>query len=85
MKTVEQGEDFLRELGFQQVRIRHHGDLARIEVLSSEIRRFLDSNVLEKAVKKIKNLGYKYITLDLQGYRTGSMNEVLKISAKEIP
>lgn len=85
LKTVEQGEDFLRELGFQQVRIRHHGDLARIEVLSSEISRFLDSNVLEKAVKKIKNLGYKYITLDLQGYRTGSMNEVLKTSAKEIP
>lgn len=85
LKTVEQGEDFLMELGFQQVRIRHHGDLARIEVLSSEIHRFFDSNVLEKAVKKIKNLGYKYITLDLQGYRTGSMNEVLKASAKEIP
>lgn len=85
LKTVEQGEDFLRELGFQQVRMRHHGDLARIEVLSSEISRFLDSHVLEKAVKKIKSLGYKYVTLDLQGYRTGSMNEVLKTSAKEIP
>ncbi|MFB0517860.1 MAG: ATP-dependent sacrificial sulfur transferase LarE [Acidobacteriota bacterium] len=85
LKAVGQGEDFLRELGFQQVRLRHHGDLARIEVLSSEIPRFLDSNVVGKVIKKLKSLGYKYIALDLQGYRTGSMNEVLKTSAKEVP
>lgn len=85
LKAVNQGEDFLRKLGFQQVRVRHHGDVARIEVLSSEIPRFLASLVVEKVVKKLKSLGYKYITLDLQGYRTGSMNEVLKTSSKEIP
>ncbi len=84
LKAVGQGENFLRELGFQQVRLRHHGDLARIEVLSSEIRRFLDDNVIEKVIKELKSLGFKYITLDLQGYRTGSMNEVLKTSVKEV-
>jgi len=84
LKAVSQGEDFLRELGFRQVRIRHHGEVARIEVLPSEIPHLLASDMIERVVKKLKSLGFKYITLDLQGYRTGSMNEVLDSSTIEV-
>ena len=84
LRAISQGEDFLRQLGFRQVRVRHHGEVARIEVLPSEIPRFLDSDVAERVVKKLKSLGYKYITLDLQGYRTGSMNELLDSSTKDV-
>ena len=84
LRAVSQGEDFLRELGFRQVRVRHHGEVARIEVLPSEIPHLLASDVAEKVVKRLKSLGFKYITLDLQGYRTGSMNEVLDSSTKEV-
>ena len=85
LEAVSQGEDFLRKLGFRQVRVRHHGEVARIELLPSEIPRLLAPGVVERVVKRLKSLGYKYITLDLQGYRTGSMNEVLDSSSREIP
>jgi len=77
LQLVEKAEEHLRSLGFGQVRVRYHGDLARIEVEPSEIHRLLDSNFREKVVRGLKEAGFTYITLDLQGYRTGAMNETL--------
>lgn len=72
---LEQAEDFLFALGFWQVRVRHHGEIARIEVLPEEIGRLIEHR--EEIAGKLKEVGFKYVTLDLEGYRTGSMNEVL--------
>ncbi len=77
LRMVGEAEDFLIGLGFKQVRVRHYGDLARIEIYPEEMKRLIDEALREEVVKRLKALGYKFITLDLQGYRTGSMNEVL--------
>ncbi len=76
---VEQGEARLRELGFQQVRLRHHGELARVEVEPSELPRALDPQMAQRMVAALKPLGFKWVSLDLEGYRSGSLNEVLLI------
>lgn len=73
LRRVNEAEDFLREIGFSQVRVRHYDGLARIEVAKEEISRLLKANNA-KIIHKFKKLGYNYITLDLQGYRIGSMN-----------
>ncbi len=75
---VGKAEDSLRRLGFSQLRVRHHGDIARIEVPAGEIPRVLADPVRQRIVSRFKNLGYVYVTLDLEGYRTGSLNEPLK-------
>jgi uncharacterized protein len=75
---VARGEDLLRGLGFRLFRLRYHGDTARIEVEEGSIRLFLDEGVRKKTVDGLKALGFVYVTLDLQGYRAGSMNEVLE-------
>lgn len=80
LKMVESGERLLSDLGFSHCRLRHHGDIARIEISPAELVRFVQSAHRETIVRSIKSLGYKYVTLDLEGYRTGSMNEVLKIT-----
>ena len=77
LKMVDEAEDFLFGLGFRQVRVRHYQDLARIEILTEEMGRLMDERVREAVVKRLKEIGYRYITLDLQGFRSGSMNEVL--------
>lgn len=77
LTQVGQAEEFLRERGMRTLRVRHHGDIARIEVGEEEIRRFSDPTFRRDVVKQLRELGYLYVTLDLQGYRTGSMNEVL--------
>ncbi len=77
LKRVDQAEAFLFGLGFKQVRVRHYGNLARIEVLAEEMGRLMDGSLREEVVNHLKGLGYRYITLDLQGFRSGSMNEVL--------
>jgi uncharacterized protein len=77
LKQVEKAEEHLRSLGFGQLRVRYHGDLARVEVEPSEIPRLLDSDLREEAVRGLKEAGFVYVTLDLQGYRTGAMNETL--------
>jgi len=74
---VGKAEKLLRDMGIGQIRVRHHGHIARIEVPRGEINRLLSDSFREKLVDKLKELGYTYITLDLEGYRTGSMNEVL--------
>jgi pyridinium-3,5-biscarboxylic acid mononucleotide sulfurtransferase len=75
---IERGEAFLKGLGFKQVRLRHHNDIARIEMEEQEIAILLDDGNRRKVVDTLKKLGYKYISLDLQGFRSGSLNEVLK-------
>jgi len=71
---IEQGEDYLRELGFRQFRVRDHGGLARIEIAPEEMERILSTNLLQKLSPEFKRLGFQFVTLDCEGYRTGSMN-----------
>ncbi len=75
---VERGEDFLRELGFKEFRVRVHGELARLEIAPAEMERALDLKITEILAEKFRQLGFKYVTLDLHGFRSGAMNEVLK-------
>jgi uncharacterized protein len=78
LEQVGLAEDVLREAGFGQFRVRHHGTVARIEVAPDEISRLHDAVLARQIVGALKKLGYKYVTLDLEGYRTGSMNETLE-------
>ena len=80
LSKVERGEALLREMGFCQMRVRHHGPIARIELAPEEINRALVPDVRAHLVSSFKELGYTFVTVDLQGYRTGSMNESLKTS-----
>lgn len=77
LRMVNEAEEFLIGLGFKQVRVRHYQHLARIEIFKEEIGRILDEALREKIVQGLKKIGYHYVTLDLQGFRSGSMNEVL--------
>ena len=77
LKRVAEAEDFLFGLGFKQVRVRHYGSLARIEILEEEMGLLMECPLRESVVKQLKGMGYNYVTLDLQGFRSGSMNEVL--------
>ena len=81
LSQVEQAEAALHALGFPQVRVRHHGDLARIEIAYRDLPRALNLTVLEAITAAIKPLGFLYVTIDTQGYRSGSMNDVLPASA----
>ncbi|MEO6981532.1 MAG: ATP-dependent sacrificial sulfur transferase LarE [Edaphobacter sp.] len=81
LSQVEQAEAALHTLGFHQVRVRHHGDLARIEISRTELPRALTLETLDAITAALRPLGFLYITLDTQGYRTGSMNEVLPATA----
>ena len=83
LEQVEAAEQFLREKGFRQLRVRHHDHTARIEIERSEFDRFLDEGLIAEIVAEFKRIGYKYVALDLEGYRTGSMNEVLPLSKNE--
>jgi uncharacterized protein len=76
LDRVNKGEAFLRKLGFKQVRLRHYNGLCRIEVDKTDIARLLTKR--KPVVDKLKKLGYNYVTVDLEGYRTGSLNEVIK-------
>jgi len=78
LRQVQKSEDFLRGLGFRQLRVRYHGPLARIEVPPEELARFLEKKTRAAAVRFLKEAGFTYVTLDLQGYRTGAMNEALE-------
>ncbi len=77
LRMVDEVEGFLYDEGFRNIRARHHNNTVKIEVSSDEIKKFLDNECRERIVKKIKDIGYIYVTLDLEGYRQGSMNEVL--------
>ena len=79
LSAVEQGEEALRQLGFRQMRVRHHGDIVRIEIDRSELPRALDPAMAAEFTRIFKALGFKFVTLDLEGFRSGSMNTVLPL------
>jgi len=79
LRMIEQAEQVLTSLGFRQCRVRHHGDVARLEIAPAEMSRALAEEVRETIVRDLKAIGYRYVSLDLQGYRTGSLNEVLPL------
>jgi len=80
LESVEKAEDALFTMGFRQFRVRHHGELARIEIAREELERMLSLSMFAEASAALKRLGYKYVTLDLEGYRSGSMNALLPVS-----
>ncbi len=77
LSAVEQGEDALRALGFRQFRVRHHGEIVRIEIAPDELPRALDPEMAAGFTRIFKKLGFKFVTLDLEGFRSGSMNALL--------
>lgn len=82
LKMVEEAEQFLLDMGLRQVRVRHHGEIARIEVAPKERIQFFDLDVMNRIGEKFQQIGFPYVTLDILGYRTGSMNEVLSEEEK---
>ena len=77
LKRIEQAESFIHNLGIEQVRVRYHNNLAKIEVREEDVLFLMEEDLRKKIIAKLKKLGFIYIALDLQGYRTGSMNEEL--------
>ncbi len=79
VKIVEKGEEAIKALGFRQFRVRFHGELVRIEIAPDELDRALNLEMARRLTSIFKNLGFQYVTLDLEGYRQGSLNEVLPV------
>ena len=79
LRQIEQAESVVRNLGFRIFRVRHHDDTARLEIAKAEMPRALDPDVNARLVSSLKALGYQYVSLDLQGYRLGSLNEALRL------
>ena len=77
LSVVDRGEEILRELGFKEFRVRHHDSLVRLEIAPSEMKLALKADVVENLARRFRELGFKYVTLDLHGFRSGAMNEVL--------
>ena len=84
LKQVEEAEDFLRELGFVEFRVRHHDTIARIEVRPEDMEKITTESERTKIVEKLKSIGFKYVTVDLQGFRSGSLNELLTKEQKTL-
>ena len=83
LTRIAQAEEFLRGLGLKQLRVRHHGAVARIEVAPEDFVSLLEGDTRNQITQRFKTIGYAYVTLDLEGFRSGSMNEVLSKSIKE--
>jgi uncharacterized protein len=79
LRTIERAEEVLRELGFRVCRVRHHDELARLEIGSDELPRALEPDVRERIVRELRAIGYTHVTIDLQGYRMGSLNEGVRL------
>jgi pyridinium-3,5-biscarboxylic acid mononucleotide sulfurtransferase len=77
LATVDQGEDILRSLGFREFRVRHHDQIVRLEIAPAEMDRALQREMIDELARRFRALGFKYVTLDLHGYRSGAMNEIL--------
>jgi len=77
LSKVDRGEEILREFGFREFRVRHHDQLVRLEIAQAEMDRVMRKEVFQKLAARFRELGFKYVTLDLEGFRSGSMNEVL--------
>lgn len=81
LAQVEEAEEVLHRLGFAQVRVRHHGELARLEIAQADLPRALSVSLFGEITAALRPLGFKYVTLDMEGYRSGSMNDMLPVSA----
>jgi uncharacterized protein len=77
LSVIERGEDALRALGFRQFRVRHHGEIVRVEIAREELPRALTAEMAREFTRVFKELGFKFVTLDLEGFRSGSMNQLL--------
>jgi len=77
LSAIERGEARLRAFGFSQTRVRHHGDIVRIEIAPEEMPKALDADMARRMAAAFKQLGFKFVTLDLEGYRSGALNETL--------
>lgn len=84
LAKVQKSEEFLHSLGLRQVRVRFHDEIARVEVEAKDFGRFLENEMRRKVTQALKECGFTYVTIDLEGYRTGSMNEELNRKGKEI-
>lgn len=84
LKQVAEAEKFLKSIGFAEFRVRHHGDVARLELKGNDFKKLLSSGVRKAVTEKLKSLGYRFISLDLEGFRSGRMNEGLKKSSRRI-
>lgn len=84
LSKVDRGEEILREFGFREFRVRHHDTLVRLEIAPAEMEQVLRKDVLEQLAARFRELGFKYVTLDLQGFRSGSMNEVLPVNIERV-
>ena len=82
LSVIERGEDALRAMGFRQFRVRHHGEIVRIEIAREELPRALTQDMAREFTTVFKGLGFKFVTLDLEGFRSGSMNQLL--TAEEV-
>ena len=80
LQKVDRGEEILREFGFREFRVRHHDTLVRLEISPAEMDRALRKEVIDQLAARFRELGFKYVTLDLHGFRSGSMNEALPIT-----
>lgn len=83
LKQIEQAENFLRQYGLTEFRVRHHDTIARIEVKPADTEKITSEPVRSKIIEKLKSLGFTYITIDLQGFRSGALNEALSESEKQ--
>ena len=77
LRMIDQGEEIMRTLGFQQTRVRHHGDMARIEIACDEMPKALSLDVFSRLSGQFKRIGFRFVAIDVDGYRTGGLNEVL--------
>jgi len=85
LNAIEKGEDYLRQLGFRQFRVRHHGQIARIEIAREEMPRAMTPELAAEFTRVFKSLGFKFVTLDLEGFRSGSMNTLLSADEISLP
>ena len=85
LRQVERGEQVLRSFGFRVARVRYHGDVARLEVEASEIGRMLDATVREAVDRELKEIGFRFVALDLRGFRSGSLNEAIQTAQPPRP
>jgi uncharacterized protein len=77
LRMIDQGEEIMRGLGFSQTRVRHHGDMARIEIAREEMPRAMNVEMFDRLSREFKRIGFRFVAIDVDGYRSGALNEVL--------
>ena len=77
LRMIDQGEEIMRDLGFSQTRVRHHGEIARIEIAREELSKVFSMDMFDRLSREFKRIGFRFVAIDVDGYRTGALNEVL--------